>query len=34
MDKLPIEVIRQMYEYDNTFKIKFDKVETIDCPLF
>ena len=26
MDKLPIEVIRQIYEYDNTFKIKFDKV--------
>ena len=26
MDKLQIEVIRQIYEYDNTFKIKFDKV--------
>ena len=26
MDKLPIEVIRQIYEYDSTFKIKFDKV--------
>ena len=26
MDKLPIEVIRQIYEYVNTFKIKFDKV--------
>ena len=26
MDKLPIEVLRHIYEYDNTFKIKFDKV--------
>ena len=26
MDKLPIEVIRQIYEYDNTYKIKLDKV--------
>ena len=26
MDKLPIEVIRTIYEYDNTYKIKFDKV--------
>ena len=26
MDKLPIEVIRNIYEYDSTHKIKFDKV--------
>ena len=26
MDQLPIEDIRQTYEYDNTFNIKFDKV--------
>ena len=26
MDKLHIEVIRQIYEYDNTFNIKSDKV--------
>ena len=26
MDKLPIEVIRTIYEYDNTYKIKFGKV--------
>ena len=26
MDKLPIGVIRQIYEYDNTFKVKFCKV--------
>ena len=28
MDKLPVEVIRKMYEYDNTYKITFDKVLT------
>ena len=28
MDKLPIDVIRQIYEYDSTSKIKFDKVLT------
>ena len=26
MDKLPVEVIRRIYEYDSTYKIKFDKV--------
>ena len=26
MDNLPIEVIRQIYEFDSTYKIKFDKV--------
>ena len=25
MDKLPIEVIRKIYEYENTYTIKFDK---------
>ena len=28
MDKLPAEVIRKIYSYDNTYKIKFDKVLT------
>ena len=28
MDKLLIEVIRRIYSYDNTYKIKFDKVLT------
>ena len=26
MDNLPVEVIRKIYSYDNTYKIKFDKV--------
>ena len=26
MDGLPIEVIRIIYEYDNTYKLRFDKV--------
>ena len=26
MDKLPGEVIRKIYEYGSTFKVKFDKV--------
>ena len=26
MDKLPIEVIRQIYEYYSAYKTKFDKV--------
>ena len=26
MDKLPVEVIRKIYEYDPTFKLEFDKV--------
>ena len=26
MGNLPIEVIRKIYEYDSTYKIKFDKV--------
>ena len=26
MDKLLVEVIRKIYEYDSTFKIKFEKV--------
>ena len=26
MDNLPIEVMRQIYEYDSTYNIKFDKV--------
>ena len=33
MDKLLVEVIRKTYEYDSTFKIKFDSFETIDCSL-
>ena len=28
MDNLPVEVIRKIYEYDSTYKIKFDKVLT------
>ena len=28
MDKLSVEVIRNIYEYDSTFKVKFDKVLT------
>ena len=28
MDNLPIGVIRQIYEYDSTSKIKFDQVLT------
>ena len=28
MDNLPVEVIRKIYEYDSTYKIKFDKVMT------
>ena len=28
MDNLPAEVIRKIYSYDNTYKIKFDKVLT------
>ena len=32
MDNLPVEVIREIYEYDSTYKIKFDKADTIDCP--
>ena len=28
IDKLPVEVIRKIYEYDSTSKIKFDKVLT------
>ena len=26
MDNLPVEVIRKIYEFDNTYDIKFDKV--------
>ena len=26
MDKLPSNIIQLMYEYDNTYNIKFDKV--------
>ena len=26
MNNLPIDIIRNIYEYDNTFKIEFDKV--------
>ena len=26
MDNLPVEVIRRIYEYDSTYKIKSDKV--------
>ena len=26
MDTLPIEVLRKIYEYNNIYKIKFDKV--------
>ena len=28
MDNLPVEVIREIYEYDATYKIKFDSVLT------
>ena len=28
MDNLPVEVIRKIHEYDNTYKEKFDKVLT------
>ena len=28
MDKLPVEVIRRIYECDSIYKIKFDKVLT------
>ena len=28
MDKLPVEVIRKTYSYDDTVKLKFDKVLT------
>ena len=28
MDNLSVEVIRKIYEYDSTYKIKFDKVLT------
>ena len=28
MNNLPVEVIRKIYEYDSTYKIKFDKVLT------
>ena len=28
MDNLPVEVIREIYEYDSTFKLKVDKVLT------
>ena len=28
MDNLPVEVIREIYEYDATYKINFDKVLT------
>ena len=28
MDNLPVEVIRKIYSYDSTYKIKFDKVLT------
>ena len=28
MDNLPLEVIRKIYSYDNTYKIKFGKVLT------
>ena len=31
MDKLPIEVIRRIYEYDSTYKIEFDKVARALC---
>ena len=34
MDKLQSTIIQHIYEYDNTYKIKFDtKFETIDCSL-
>ena len=26
MDKLPSTIIQHIYEYDNTYEIKFDKV--------
>ena len=26
MDTLPVEVMREIYEYDNTYNIKFDNV--------
>ena len=34
MDKLPSTVIHLIYEYDNTYKIKFDTVlKLVVCPL-
>ena len=31
MGNLPVEVIREIYEYDATYKIKFDSFDTINC---
>ena len=33
MDKLPSTIIPPIYEYDQTYKIKFDSFETIDSSL-
>ena len=32
MDNLPIEVIRNIYEYDSTYNIKFDSFKSVVCP--
>ena len=35
MDNLPIEITRIIYEYDDTFKIEFDKVlKQLKCHCF
>ena len=35
MNNLPIDIIRNIYEYDNTFKIEFDKVlKQLRCHFF
>ena len=33
MDKLPVEVIRRIYEYGSTYQI-WQSFDTIDCSLF
>ena len=35
MDNLPIEIVRKIYDYDDTFKIEFDKVlKQLKCYCF
>ena len=33
MDNLPVEVIREIYSYDDTYQI-WQGFDTIDCSLF
>ena len=34
MDELPVDIIRKIYEYDPTYKIRFDKVlKRVVCSL-